>query len=486
MNIFEEYTLETHAHNLVLLERLYSIASEELNENEKFDLINAMADFIQMNPQYSFIESFNRITDLIFDIINFCNSKEYSLTNFYKMYSNIISQIMKINEEISDLYRINVYFKGKDKYRVINTVLNNNVNFSIYFDGNSNSFEKNNQEFNILIISEETVNCAEDTHNFDKIIDYDKFMNDMFSLSEKIYNENYDYNYLFNSIIKAKNGNNDTIVVGSSYSLFGIDETKFNERIVNLSLQSQDIYYSFMIAKDIINKNKNIKKCYIGTGYWSFYHDLSKSVGSEIQRIENVYYPIFKDSNHYKYESKKHIQNLNNFTDEISKIIFNIRSLYNCFSKLIYDNNKNYFNSNRIRQSYSMLQGNKLNLISEESKFILGKKRAESHNKSIKYTETRIECECIFKKFIIYLLERNVQPIIVNFPATKYYNQFISKALIVDYYSIINSLKIENKFTFIDLCNNNLFRDEDFVDMDHASDIGAYKISNILNKNSYN
>lgn len=45
-------------------------------------------------------------------------------------------------------------------------------------------------------------------------------------------------------------------------------------------------------------------------------------------------------------------------------------------------------------------------------------------------------------------------------------------------------MKEERDFKFLDLNDYN-FNDEDFVDMDHVSDIGASKITNILNEFIY-
>jgi hypothetical protein len=85
-----------------------------------------------------------------------------------------------------------------------------------------------------------------------------------------------------------------------------------NAESINLSLPSQDIYYSILIAKEIIENNKNIKKCYLGTGYWTFHFDLSKSIKSTVARI---------DSNHYEYTTKMPMPNLEISTDAIIKNI---------------------------------------------------------------------------------------------------------------------------------------------------------------------
>lgn len=57
------------------------------------------------------------------------------------------------------------------------------------------------------------------------------------------YQYNYDYYYHKNALYKAQNPNITTIITGSSYGLFGIDSSMLSHEI-NLSLASQDLYYS--------------------------------------------------------------------------------------------------------------------------------------------------------------------------------------------------------------------------------------------------
>ncbi|BCZ48607.1 hypothetical protein psyc5s11_46740 [Clostridium gelidum] len=475
-----DYTIDKHIYNIDLLKELCIAAEKADSENEMFSVINKLSEFIQENPQYSYIQSFDIAENLLIDIINFSNSQEYNLNNFIERYINITNNQLIMADIIDKSYKINVYFVGIDRYELIPNIINKNINFICISLDVENVFKKKKHEFDVLILSEEATSQNHDlTSLFDKIIYYDKYINNTFILVDKLFYNNYDYNYLVNSITKAKNNNTHEIFVGHSYSLNGIDDTKLNENIVNLSLSSQDIYYSIKIAKEIIDYNSTIRKCYIGTGYWTFHFDLSKSKNNEAIGIEKIFYPIFEDSHHYEYVNTKSIINLNEHVDTLSRAIFNIDALYNCLSKLIYDSNKSYFTSSITRQSLSLLGDKNLDLLDAEEKYLLGKVRAEQHNKLIQYQITKEENKALLSEFLIYLKKRNVQPVIVNFPTSKYYNKFLDKRFKEEYYDIIESLNKESKLEFIDL-NNNLFNDEDFRDFDHMSDLGAYKINNIL------
>lgn len=76
-----DYTLEKHLENIRLLENLIK-ASKTENEEEMFCIVNNMADFVQENFQYSFINNYNLVANLLVDTIYYCNSKEYNLIYF--------------------------------------------------------------------------------------------------------------------------------------------------------------------------------------------------------------------------------------------------------------------------------------------------------------------------------------------------------------------------------------------------------------------
>ena len=479
----ENYTLERHIDNINFLKGIYSKSTKLGTEDEMFNEVNKLADFVQGNKQYLHINSFNALLDEIVEIIDFCNSNKYTFSNFIKKFNKLYYEIKKLSKDILQTYNINTYFVGKDKYGLLNKIIKNNNNFKIISEEIRSDSIKKNFEFNILILSEETFTYKVNDKNFDKIIYYDQLMNSIFNLVEKLYYNNYDYNYLVNAIKKAKKDIVTEVFVGHSHSLHGINESEIKESMVNLSLQSQNIYYSAKIAKEVIESNKNIKSCFIGTAYWSLYSDLSRTeYGKEI--IRNVYYPILKDSCNYQYEANGNVSELIKFNDIIISEVFNIEEIYNFLSKIIFDTNKSYFNSLLKRENCGLIGGKILSNLSEEEKFELAQNRTDSHNKLIKYKETREENEKLLNDFLLYLNKKNIKAYIINFPTTRYYNKFLNKKFKDEYYNIINKLKEERDFKFLDLNDYN-FNDEDFVDMDHVSDIGASKITNILNEFIY-
>ena len=67
--------------------------------------------------------------------------------------------------------------------------------------------------------------------------------------------KNYDYIYLNKKMEATKSEKIDKIIVGLSYSLFGVIENQM-ENCINLSLPSQDIKWSCEIIRRVVSYKK--------------------------------------------------------------------------------------------------------------------------------------------------------------------------------------------------------------------------------------
>lgn len=155
-NRLENYTLERHIDNINFLKGIYSKSTKLGTEDEMFNEVNKLADFVQGNKQYLHINSFNALLDEIVEIIDFCNSNKYTFSNFIKKFNKLYYEIKKLSKDILQTYNINTYFVGKDKYGLLNKIIKNNNNFKIISEEIRSDSIKKNFEFNILILSEET------------------------------------------------------------------------------------------------------------------------------------------------------------------------------------------------------------------------------------------------------------------------------------------------------------------------------------------
>lgn len=482
------YEISNHINNIDFLENIIN-ATIVSNEKNMFKSINRLADFLSDNIQYTIFISYNNTVDMVVDTIEFCNSEKYDFEQLFIKYNEIIGYIKKLLDEIENKFSINIYFSGLDKYSMIDKIINKKGIKLNKYERFNDEIYINDTAFNVLVISEETCNQNINLNDFDYIIYYDKFMNSCYNIVDNLYHSNilkYDYNYLNNSIDFASDNNVKSIIVGHSYSLNGINETELNSDTINFSLSSQDLYYSYKIARKAIDSNRNISRCYIGTGYWSFYFDLSKTLNSvELDRIKFIYYPIFNDGHNYLDVDKG-----SNMDDSIylkerlsieEKCIFDTNKIYTFLSKIIFLNNKKYFNDRVSRELFSMIGNRKLYELAVDTKFEIGKQRAEAHNKLLKHTSTRSENEAILREFIGYLNKKNVEAIIVNFPTTHYYNNYLDFKFKEEYYRIFKDMENDFKFKLIDLNSKHYnFDDKDYRDVDHINIIGAKKICSFL------
>lgn len=324
----------------------------------------------------------------------------------------------------------------------------------------------------VIIMSQKDKSISKEEMNNYNII----FIEDIMSrIQENVWQEisnNYDYYYMKYQLSKAINSQIDTIITGSSYGLFGIKESML-PNAVNLSLASQDLYYSVKGIEYVWNTNKNIKHIIFCVSHYYFYSDLSKTRNdSEIQRIAKVYSPIFDDRhNCYLMPPRKNILYRSD--------IFDIESVLERTANSFYANG--YFNDNAPRCNFAtkIWQNNKSwRDLSYEEKATAGKQRAMSHNSGLNHINSLLVNAILFGKFVQFCKKNNISLTIVIVPASKYYVKHIAPQFKDIFYEVVHS--IDSNLKILDYSNDKSFLDEDFNDMDHLSDSGAIKLTNSI------
>ncbi|MDY4921606.1 hypothetical protein, partial [Frisingicoccus sp.] len=225
-----------------------------------------------------------------------------------------------------------------------------------------------------------TVNDPDEVVSIDnQVLIYEKVASLILNNIEEEYYSNRDYYFLSEAIDYAMTNDFNTLFTGSSYGLFGI-ATENIGRDVNLSMFSQDLYYSSKMIYKICNTNRKIKNIVICCGYYWFYSDLSKTdINGELQRVSKVYVPLFED---YHNAILLYPNNSKLFKSEI----FDIKNIMKAYSAREYK--KHYFNIDNIRRTYATKEWKEpfkewINLSEEEMKEA-GRIRAERHNKSLR------------------------------------------------------------------------------------------------------
>ncbi|MFI3211096.1 MAG: CDP-glycerol glycerophosphotransferase family protein [Peptostreptococcaceae bacterium] len=323
---------------------------------------------------------------------------------------------------------------------------------------------------------------------FDKVYLYDDIYNDLESLSSKIYYKDYDYHFLKNELKYAENDSFENLITGNSYPLKGIDKNFLSNKSYNLSMNSQDLYYSYKLTKELLKHNKSIKNCIIGTGYFITYYDLSRGKNDYSKNmIRNIYGPLLNDyHNSEKIESSNNYRLYDFIEDKFMENIFYLDNILNYFiNKMYISHGKSYINDFRNRD-VCQLGLRSLRDLSINEKLSGGFNRSSIHNNLKKFTHTNEENSNILNKFLQLLTENNINIYIVVFPTSDYYRSNLDEEFKRSFYRNIEKLESNYKFNLIDMNDNSYnFNDEDYKDFYHLGEKGCIKATKIINESIY-
>ncbi|WP_339817908.1 hypothetical protein MKZ15_21105 [Paenibacillus sp. FSL R7-0216] len=305
-----------------------------------------------------------------------------------------------------------------------------------------------------------------------KIVNLYRIASEYAQTYRTIFEKYYYYSLLYTNLKTAKTEKNvEIITTGTSHAVHGLDTELMWKKTIKLCGISQDLYYDYLLAKEAIRSNQNIKYCLIGLSQFSMGYDLSLSK-NQVSLIDEIYYPLLQDSHHYSL-SRKNDKTIR--IDTIEKY-FNIPSPFN--QKIIdsFLESLNFIDpSPQIKQSY---WDNPCENFPIEW---LGKERALRHNKQI-HSKTINENRQILRDYLSFLERNKVKPIVIIYPTTLYYNNFIDSSLKDTIYQVLEELQKDFDITFLDLSTSSLFNLNDFADSDHLNKKGATKMSLLLNK----
>lgn len=283
----------------------------------------------------------------------------------------------------------------------------------------------------------------------------------------------YDYYYLKKQLDTAKyNSAIDTLISGSSYGLFAVEDRLLNNA-VNLSLPSQDLYYSMKGIYDVYKVNPNIRNIVICCGYYYFYSDLSLVHDqNELLRISKVYEPLFHDIHNCVFIPPK--------VEYISRSkIFDSDHFLNIF---IESSLKSYFNEERNREAFKIAtwENSEMNWqeLDEDERDNAARKRTDAHNKSLRYSRSLKENTELFNEFSIFCQNNIINLLVVITPASKNYVKYLNPDFKNSLYTMLN--EAIGTIHFYDLFSSDLFNDKDFNDTDHLNDKGAIKFSSFI------
>lgn len=289
--------------------------------------------------------------------------------------------------------------------------------------------------------------------------------------------QNYDYLWLKTMLQKGRTTTvaGSTLITGSSHALNGIHEAAW-KNAVNCSMHSQDIYYDFQCAREVIlsaGERHVFEKCFIIMGYYIAFQDLSLSKISRETMIANIYYPILQDAHNWNEPILNDPWAPFGDVPEETKAICERKAA----EKLL--ESGTYYTDYRPRGCYFDLNGRSWSQISEEERIELSGYRANDHNRLFQYRETLEENKMILQEFVQFLYSHGVTPIVVIPPFTKWYNRSVFKELKEGVLELLDS--VPEDIHYVDFNEaGDIFEPADFMDTDHLSAGGAKKMSAIL------
>ncbi len=288
---------------------------------------------------------------------------------------------------------------------------------------------------------------------------------------------NYNMVFLKAMLLKGKHiAEKGTLITGSSHALNGI-EPGCIANSVNCSMHSQDIYYDFLCAKDVLENGRAnaFTKCFIVMGYYIAYHDLSRSTVTREKIIRPIYYPLFRDVHNWGEESVEFDP-----WKKFGEVPQEVKSVCELMAMQMVLDRGSYYSDLRTRIPFFNFRGRVWHELSAEEKEDYGTQRAGSHNKQIVYKASFLEnCE-IMKDYIHMLHMHGVLPVVVITPFTVQYNKNVDPRFKDAIREMLE--RIPEEVHYVDFNESNFFTDEDFVDTDHLNRQGAIKVSCLLDE----
>ncbi len=274
-----------------------------------------------------------------------------------------------------------------------------------------------------------------------------------------------DYTYK-KKYLDAHSNDIECLILGSSDIYYGVNPIFFSEKTFNAGYISQSLNFDFEIFEKYKGNFKNLNTVIIDVSYLSFVFDLRES--PESWRASNyvMYYGI----------------NSNNFSDHTE--IFS-----------------NKFKMNLMKLSSFYIKGNSrigssnfgwgTNYKSENAKDLIrtGKKEASIHNKLSSKDSRSFFNQSTMKlnSVIEWCQDRNIKVILITPPTFESYR----KNLNANQLNVMmnTASKIASKYdncVHLNLFEDTSFMAKDFYDANHLSEIGAKKLSILINQEIIN
>ncbi|CAM4413244.1 hypothetical protein [Flavobacterium terrigena] len=249
----------------------------------------------------------------------------------------------------------------------------------------------------------------------------------------------------------------NTLILGSSHTFYGLNPEYFSTKTFNAAYVSQSLDLDYEILNAYQSKFKNLKTVIIPISYFSLFETLETDV--EKWRIKNyVMYYGFKN----KYQFTDNFESLNNhITQNVKKAV------------KYYVLDKSFITASNLGWGTNFNSENKKTF---EGAFTAKKHTAKNFNL---YSENLKNLE----KIIALSKKNNINIVFITTPTHKSYYQDLNKIQLEKTTKTISNLvKNNSNCKYFNLLKSDKFTSEDFYDADHLNEIGAKRLSLLLDK----
>ena len=251
----------------------------------------------------------------------------------------------------------------------------------------------------------------------------------------------------------------NTLILGSSHSMYGFDPKYFTEAAYNLGHVSQTIDLDYYLLKKYIKTLPKLETVVVRLSYTTLHEQIDGGPESWRLKDYNLYYNL-DVSNKLKYDSEVLSVKLKN---NISR--FKDYYLYHDKMITVEKSGWAFFDEEHV----------------DESIDVLGVFAAKKHTaKDNALVNENIE---FLDKLVELCNEEGVKVLLVTLPAHKSYRENLSESQLETVVSAGD--KMQKKYAncmYLNLLQDHNFIDEDFYDADHLNSTGSKKLSLFIDR----
>lgn len=269
-----------------------------------------------------------------------------------------------------------------------------------------------------------------------------------------------DYSYK-NNFLEKNSSSIKILTLGSSHTFSGINPKYFSSKAFNAAQSSQSLVYDYWILSKFINKMDSLEYVIIPISYFS----PIRKMELEPENSYVINYCIYYNCPFHKFEPEYNFEMWGFGTPTFNRIKAHFKGKDKPLTcdKLGYG--IQYDSKTRKADWYTR-----------------GEKRAKEHTVDTINHAVLNESYDYLRKMISLCKERNIKVILLTTPAYKTYTDNLNPRQVKIMEDMGNKISKENKNTiYLNLLTSPKFNQSDFFNTDHLSEIGAKKLTLLLN-----